>query len=126
MTKPEQPQPEKSRPDKRKLPAVSQRRANLPAKRSSQADPDATSDTATLPPWKVILHNDEVNTMVEVVETIRRLTPLRQGQATRRMREAHRSGQSLLLTTHRERAELYRQQFTDQNLTVTIEPAEQS
>ena len=76
-----------------------------------------------LPPWKVILHNDEVSEMLDVVRSIVMLTPLTTEVAIRRMLEAHRRGQTLLLTTHQERAELYRDQFASRKLTVTIEPA---
>ena len=41
----------------------------------------------------------------------------------RKMLEAHHRGTALLLMTHQERAELYRDQFTSRNLTVTVEPA---
>ena len=34
------------------------------------------------------------------------------------------TGVALLLTTHKERAELYQEQFQSKGLTVTIEPAE--
>jgi ATP-dependent Clp protease adapter protein ClpS len=37
--------------------------------------------------------------------------------------EAHQSGVSMLLVTHRERAELIQDQFQTRGLTVTIEPA---
>jgi ATP-dependent Clp protease adapter protein ClpS len=40
------------------------------------------------------------------------------------MMEAHTTGVALVLTTHRERAELYQEQFKSRRLTVTIEPAE--
>lgn len=76
----------------------------------------------TLPPWKVLLHNDDVNDRDHVVETIILLTPLEKQEAHYRMLEAHQSGIALLLTTNRERAELYQQQFSSRNLTVTIEP----
>ena len=76
-----------------------------------------------LPPINVILHNDDVNSADEVVESIVMLTPLKEQEATLRTKEAHRQGQSLLLTTHKERAELYQQQFASRNLTVTLEPA---
>jgi ATP-dependent Clp protease adapter protein ClpS len=39
-------------------------------------------------------------------------------------REAHNTGVALLLVTHKERAELYVDQFKSKSLTVTIEPAE--
>jgi len=75
-----------------------------------------------LPLWKVILHNDDVNEVLYVVEVISRLTPLHLGAAYDRMLEAHTQGRSLLLVTHCERAELYRDQFSAHHLTVTIEP----
>jgi len=40
------------------------------------------------------------------------------------LEEADKTGVALLLTTHKERAELYQEQFTSKGLTVTIEPAE--
>ncbi len=76
-----------------------------------------------LPPWKVVLHNDDLNGMGDVVVTITMLTPLSQQAAVRRMLDAHSRGRTLLLTTHRERAELYKDQFASRGLTVTIEPA---
>ena len=77
-----------------------------------------------LPPWKVLLHNDDKNGMDFVVLTIMELTPLNEQDAKQRTVEAHKSGVALLLTTHRERAELYAEQFQSKGLTVTIEPAE--
>ncbi|MCC6682377.1 MAG: ATP-dependent Clp protease adaptor ClpS [Phycisphaeraceae bacterium] len=76
-----------------------------------------------LPPYRVLLHNDEQNEMLYVVQTIVSLTPLPLRDAAAKMLEAHRRGLSLLLTTHLERAELYVLQFARRNLTVTIEPA---
>lgn len=76
-----------------------------------------------LPPYKVLLHNDDHNDMRFVVQAILSLTPLQEFEAMRRMFEAHQRGLSLLLTTHKERAELYRDQFKSKGLTVTIEPA---
>jgi len=77
----------------------------------------------TLPPYRVLLHNDDDNEMLYVVETIQMLTPLRRRDAAVKMLEAHKRGLTLLLTTHQERAELYVQQFASRSLTVTIEPA---
>ena len=75
-----------------------------------------------LPLWKVLLHNDDKNDIIFVVETIVELTPLNAQDAQERTAEAHQSGVSLL-PTHKERAELYQEQFTSKGLTVTIEPA---
>ena len=77
-----------------------------------------------LPPWKVLLHNDDKNDVGFVVITIVELTPLNEKEAEGRTEEANQTGVALLLTTHKERAELYHEQFTSKGLTVTIEPAE--
>lgn len=75
-----------------------------------------------LPPFKVLLHDDPVNDMLHVVESIMELTPLTAEESVERMLEAHNSGVALLLMTHQERAELYCEQFATFKLTVTTEP----
>lgn len=75
-----------------------------------------------LPPYKVLLHNDDVNTFERVILAILKLTPLTTDSAIQRTIEAHKSGVALLLVTHKERAELYQEQFQSLGLTVTIEP----
>lgn len=77
-----------------------------------------------LPPYKVLLHNDEVSTFDHVIRSIVRLTTLGEQQALLRTIEAHENGVALLLVTHRERAELYCEQFTSLKISVTMEPAE--
>ncbi|MEM1012958.1 MAG: ATP-dependent Clp protease adaptor ClpS [Planctomycetota bacterium] len=77
-----------------------------------------------LPPYRVLLHNDDVNTVEAVVLTVLELTPLTEMAAIRVTLEAHKRGLSLLLVTHKERAELYVEQFKSKLLKVTIEPAE--
>ena len=77
-----------------------------------------------LPPWKVLLHNDDKNSFPHVIGSIVELTPLNEQEAKQRADEAHRSGVALLLVTHKERAELYKEQFESKSLIVTIEPAE--
>jgi len=75
-----------------------------------------------LPPWKLILHNDDVNTFEDVIHIIHLLTPLSEQEATVRTLEAHENGVALLLVTHQERAELYVEQFASCKLTATAEP----
>src|SRR5947209_5352876 len=77
-----------------------------------------------LPPWKVLLHNDDKNPFQHVISTIVELTPLNEQDAKKRTEEAHKTGVALLLITHKERAELYKDQFETKSLTVSIEPAE--
>lgn len=102
--------------------------------KSQKADGEGTTAVQTkpvpvkrppqlLPPYNVLLHNDDVNEVLFVVETIVMLTPLNAQDAVEKMKEAHETGTSLLLTTHLERAELIQQQFASRGLTVTVEPA---
>ena len=93
-----------------------------PKKRSKKAP--EKKPPQVLPPWKVLLHNDDVNTHVHVVKSIVELTTLNEQDATVRTEEADKTGVALLLVTHKERAELYQEQFQSKGLTVTIEPAE--
>lgn len=96
----------------------------------SQSAPQGGTATATrpprmdsLPPFRVLLHNDDTSEAEWVVASIVELTPLRMERAMQAMIEAHKTGVSLLLVTHKERAELYQEQFKSKRLTVTIEPA---
>jgi ATP-dependent Clp protease adaptor protein ClpS len=75
-----------------------------------------------LPPYRVLLHNDDVNTFEHVILSIVKLTSLSAEEAVVRTLEAHETGVALLLVTHRERAELYQEQFASVSLIVTIEP----
>jgi ATP-dependent Clp protease adaptor protein ClpS len=77
-----------------------------------------------LPLWKVLLHNDDKNAIDFVIGTIVELTPLNEMEAKVRTTEADKTGVALLLVTHKERAELYQEQFQSKGLTVTIEPEE--
>ena len=90
-----------------------------------QAEPDSHDDQAStltapvrkpappqrkpkkLPPYRVLLHNDDKNTFDHVTKSVRRLTSLSAQEALVRAVEAHETGVALLLVTHRERAELY-------------------
>jgi len=81
------------------------------------------TDPKQLPPYKVLLHNDDENTFEQVILVILKLTRLTTEDAIERTVEAHESGVSLLLATHRERAELYQEQFLTFQITTTIEPA---
>jgi len=90
--------------------------------KSSRKTAPKKSPPKQLPPWKVLLHNDDKNDMLFVIQTIVALTPLNEQDAKLRMLEAHETGVALLLTTHKERAELYKDQFQSKGLTCTIEP----
>jgi ATP-dependent Clp protease adaptor protein ClpS len=103
--------------------------ATAKPKKARKAGPKPTptkQPPGLLPPWKVLLHNDNKNALDFVIGTIVELTPLNEIEAKVRTTEADKTGVALLLVTHKERAELYQEQFQSKGLTVTIEPAEQS
>jgi ATP-dependent Clp protease adaptor protein ClpS len=95
-----------------------------PKRKSKKAPSPKKRPPGLLPQWKVLLHNDDKNAMDFVILSIVELTPLNAQDAEQRMEEAHKTGVALLLVTHKERAELYQEQFQSKGLTVTIEPAE--
>ncbi len=74
-----------------------------------------------LPPFKVLLHNDEDNDMLYVVSTLVELAPVNRVKAMQIMLEAHTNGASLVVVTHKERAELYVEQFHSKGLFATLE-----
>lgn len=88
-----------------------------PASRPAPTPVDA------LPPWRVLLHNDEVNEIGFVIESLCRFARLSVPSATRCTMEAHKKGLAMITATHREHAELIADQLTSLRLTVTIEPA---
>ncbi|HUN82606.1 MAG TPA: ATP-dependent Clp protease adaptor ClpS [Phycisphaerae bacterium] len=77
-----------------------------------------------LPQFKVILHNDDKNEFGYVTDTIVLLCAMNKEDAQARTMEADKTGCALLLITHKERAELFVEQFQSRSLTVTIEPVE--
>ena len=96
--------------------------ATKPKKKSKPA-PQKTPPKV-LPPWKVLLHNAAVPAPQHGGPPSGGRTHLNEQDAKTRMEEADKTGVALILVTHKERAELYKDQFTSKSLTVTIEPAE--
>jgi ATP-dependent Clp protease adaptor protein ClpS len=77
-----------------------------------------------LPPYAVILHNDDVNEMTYVVRSLLACVPeLTTERATEIMLEAHLQGRAHVITCPLERAELYRDRLQSRGLTATIEKA---
>lgn len=77
-----------------------------------------------LPPYVVILHNDDVHDMLEVVQALRRSVPgLTAMKATHIMLEAHNTGQAVVIACPLEEAEFYQQRLQTYGLTVTVRPA---
>ncbi len=90
--------------------------------------PDTDIDEETLlrlvPPYRVILHNDDHNSMEHVVESLRRSVPsLSVEEAAAIMMDAHTNGQATVIECPKEAAEHYREALESCGLTATIEPA---
>ena len=74
------------------------------------------------PKYKVLLHNDPVNTMDYVVETLRQVVPqLSEQDALNIMLETHKNGIGLVIVCDLEPAEFYSESLKAKGLTSTIE-----
>ncbi len=74
------------------------------------------------PLYKVLLHNDPVNTMEYVVTTLRQVVPqLSEQDALGVMLEAHNTGIGLVIVCDLEPAEFYSETLNAKGLTSTIE-----
>ena len=96
-----------------------------PAVQTPPKTDDATEvRRRVLPPYKVILHNDDHNSMDHVVKALVQSVPgLGIRKAFRIMLEAHNNGRAVVIVCPLEPAELYRDRLQTFGLTATIEPA---
>jgi ATP-dependent Clp protease adaptor protein ClpS len=86
-------------------------------------DLDVEALERLLPPYRVVLHNDDHNAMDYVVVALLRCVPsLTVERAAEIMLEAHNHGQATVITCVKEEAELYRDRLESAGLTATIEP----
>lgn len=77
------------------------------------------------PHYRVLLHNDPVNTMDFVVTTLQQVVPsLSKQDAFAVMLEAHNTGVGLVIVCDLEPAEFYCESLKARGLTSTIEPEE--
>jgi len=78
----------------------------------------------TLPPYVVILHNDDHNSMDHVIRALLLSVPeLEVEDAVQVMLNAHNHGKADVITCPLERAELYRDRLESHGLTATIRKA---
>ncbi len=87
------------------------------------------SSTSTIrkpaPRYRVLLHNDDFNSMEYVVQTLMQtVAGMTQPQAVNIMMEAHTNGTGLVITCALEHAEFYCETLLSHGLTSTIEPDE--
>jgi len=95
------------------------RTATVPREREEER-----TKSRALEPYKVVLHNDDVNSMDHVVRSLLRCVPgLSIKKAVDIMLEAHNSGRAVVLVCPLELAELVRERLESCGLTATIEQA---
>ncbi len=76
-----------------------------------------------LPPYKVIVHNDEYNEMNYVIfALLHSVNTLTVQEAERIMLTAHLTGKAVVIVCPKEVAEYYQQRLLSYHLTATIEP----
>jgi ATP-dependent Clp protease adaptor protein ClpS len=109
----------------RPLPTTHSAPPEAPAAPGIEQDIDLQHLLDRFPPYRVILHNDDVHSMDEVVGALRKSVP---GLSTRKailiMMEAHVTGRATVVICTREQAEYYAERLGTFGLTVTIEPGE--
>jgi ATP-dependent Clp protease adaptor protein ClpS len=77
------------------------------------------------PRYRVLLHNDDFNSMEHVVQTLMTtVASLTQPQAVNIMMEAHMTGIGLVIICAQEHAEFYCETLKNHGLSSTIEPDE--
>ncbi|MDA0674442.1 MAG: ATP-dependent Clp protease adapter ClpS [Cyanobacteria bacterium] len=77
------------------------------------------------PRYRVILHNDDFNSMEHVVESLLEVVPsLTTPQAVDIMMQAHTAGKAVVIICALEHAEFYCEGLQNRGLTSSIEPEE--
>lgn len=85
--------------------------------------PDIVSrqQLANIPRFRVLLHNDDVNSMEHVVKSLRKVFKFDRATCEGIMLEAHRNGIALCTVEPLEQAELHRDQLISFSLISSIE-----
>jgi ATP-dependent Clp protease adaptor protein ClpS len=87
--------------------------------------PSTTTVRKPAPRYRVLLHNDDFNSMEYVVESLLKVVPsLSMPQAVNIMMQAHVSGVAVVIICALEPAEFYCEGLNGKGLTSTIEPEE--
>lgn len=87
-----------------------------------RTDTDVVERRTDLPLFKVLLHNDDRNSMEHVVQTLMRVFRFKKELCERIMLEAHQNGVALCVVEPLEQAEHHRDQLRSFSLIATIEP----
>jgi ATP-dependent Clp protease adaptor protein ClpS len=87
-----------------------------------RTDQEVQERAGLLRPYNVVLHNDDHNDMIYVVQCLLKTVPrLGRRRAVEVMFEAHKRGKAVVTTCPLELAELYRDRLQSFGLTATIE-----
>lgn len=92
---------------------------NIPSTKTAAA---ISQQRDLIPRFRVLLHNDDVNTPEHVVKALMRVFKFPVQECERIMLEAHDEGLALCTVEPLEQAELHRDQLQAFSLTATIEP----
>jgi ATP-dependent Clp protease adaptor protein ClpS len=113
------------RPPRAMTPLASRATTRAPVEAPSERPAvRARSIEEVLPPYRVVLHNDDVNDMTHVVRALLASVPeLTSERAIEVMLAAHTHGSAEVIVCYLERAELYRNRLEARGLTATIERA---
>lgn len=97
--------------------------SRVPRALNTGVAPEQRAWTKLLPPYRVILYNDDVHSMDHVVHALLTSVPGLSSQAAAAiMFEAHNTGSAVVTVCPLEQAELYRDRLQSHGLTATIEP----
>ncbi|MGH2363507.1 MAG: ATP-dependent Clp protease adaptor ClpS [Chloroflexota bacterium] len=96
----------------------------MPAETLPDLDLDQERLLRLLPPYHVIVHNDDVHTFNDVARALRQVIGVSLKRGLEMAGIVHNHGQCIVATRPKEVAELYRERLEGYKLTVTIEPAE--
>ena len=95
---------------------------NLP--RAAAVTKNTKGNRAELPRFKVLVHKDDNLDMEVIFHAVMELASLSEAAAAVVAMEANNEGVGLVIITHRERAELYAEQFADRGLIATLQSAD--
>jgi len=95
-----------------------------PVAAAPRTEDDVREFLRQMPRYRVVLYNDNHNTMDHVVSSLLRCVPsLTSIVAERIMMEAHTTGRATVISCLKEQAEYYCERLQTCGLTATVEPA---
>jgi ATP-dependent Clp protease adaptor protein ClpS len=94
----------------------------MSVKLGARSDVTIDNKLSSLNPVALVLHNDDINSMDHVVQTlVSNIPEITVEEALEKMLKAHNFGTVILVKCPLERAELYQQRLITNNLMTTIQ-----